>query len=67
MMREVEKIEKAVAHLSRKDLARFRAWYDEFEAKVWDQQFEEDVQAGKLDKLADEAVKDFHAGRCTEL
>ena len=53
-MSEVEKIEKAVAHLSRKDLARFRAWYDKFEAKVWDQQFEEDGQAGKLDKLADE-------------
>ncbi len=46
MMSEVEKIEKAVSHLSRKDLARFRAWYDEFEAKVWDRQFEDDVQAG---------------------
>ena len=67
MMSQVEQIEKAVAHLSRKDLARFRAWYDEFEAKVWDQQFEEDVQAGKLDKLADKAVKDFHDGRFTEL
>jgi hypothetical protein len=67
MMSEVEKIEKAVTHLSRKDLARCRAWYDEFEAKVWDRQFEDDVQAGKLDKLAAEAVKDFHAGRYTEL
>ena len=60
-------IEAAVADLSAAELARFRAWFDKFDAQAWDKQFEEDVRAGKLDKLADQAVKEFKAGRCTEL
>ena len=67
MISEVEKIERAITRLSPEDLSRFRAWYDQFESKMWDLKFEEDVQAGKLDNLADKAIKDFQAGRCTEL
>jgi hypothetical protein len=66
-MTTVKEIESAVARLSREELARFRAWYEEFEAESWDRQIEEDVLAGKLDKLADQAVERFQAGRCTEL
>ena len=39
----------------------------EFEAQVWDKQIEEDIEAGKLDRLAEEALADFEANRCTEL
>ena len=63
----VEEIRSAVAHLSREELARFCGWFDQFEAETWDKQIEEDVQTGKLDKLADQAVKQFEEGRCTEL
>jgi hypothetical protein len=66
-MTTVEEIESAVARLSREELAHFRAWFEEFEAEAWDRRIEEDLQAGKLDKLADEAVERFRAGRCTEL
>ena len=63
----VEEIENAVTCLSRKDLARFRAWYDEFEAKVWDRQFDADAKEGRLDKIADQAIEDFRKGLCTKL
>jgi hypothetical protein len=33
----------------------------------WDEQLEKDVQSGKLDHLADQALKDLKEGRCTEL
>ena len=63
----VQKIEKAVAHLPKVDLDQFRSWFEKFDAKQWDNQFENDVLSGKLDGLADQALKDFEEGRCTEL
>jgi hypothetical protein len=39
----------------------------EFDADAWDRQFEEDVSAGRLDALADEALLDLREGRITEL
>ena len=65
-MLTVQEIEKAVAHLPRPDLDKFRAWFDTFDADAWDKQFEEDVQSGKLDRLADQALGDLNRGRCTE-
>ena len=66
-MQTVEDIEKAIISLPKKDLARLRKWYDEFEAQLWDQSLEDDARAGKLDRLADKAIRDFKAGRCSEL
>ena len=61
-MPAVQEIQADVAHLSPDELARFRAWFEEFDAKVWDKQIEEDVKLGKLDHLANQAIADFHAG-----
>ncbi len=66
-MSTVQEIERAVSQLPAEDLARFRAWFAEFDAGVWDQQFVEDVAAGHLDVLADEALQDLQEGRCSEL
>ena len=66
-MQMVQEVQLAVSQLSLEELARFREWFDEFEAKVWDKQFEADAQSGKLDKLANQAIADFHAGKCKEL
>jgi hypothetical protein len=60
-------IESAVAGLQPDELAKFRAWFVEFDAEVWDRQFEEDVRAGRLDDLAKEALDDYREGRTTEL
>ncbi len=66
-MSTVFEIENAVPKLSRSELAAFRDWFLGFDAAAWDNQFEEDVAAGRLDALADEAVADLRAGRCTDL
>lgn len=66
-MSTVPEIESAVRALSPQDLAAFRKWFVEFDACLWDQEFEDDVAQGRLDRLADEALRDLQAGRCSEL
>jgi hypothetical protein len=66
-MSSVQEIQDAVRHLSAEELAAFREWFAEFDAILWDRQIEADVAAGRLDKLADEALQDFREGRCTDL
>ena len=65
-MRTVEQIEDAVRRLSSGELAEFRTWFAEFDGALWDRQIEEDVAAGRLDALADEALSDLGEGRCTD-
>ena len=66
-MQAVQKLQSAVSQLSAEELSRFRAWFDEFDAEVWDGQFEEDVESGKLDRLANRAIANFRAGKCKQL
>jgi len=66
-MPTVEEIKSAISHLPRKEVVRLSAWFEDFEAKEWDQEFEEDIQNGKLDKLAKQAIKEFQEGKCTKL
>jgi hypothetical protein len=66
-MTTVEEIEEAVEKLSPDKLAKFRAWFEEFEATRFDLKIEQDAKSGKLDKLAGEAIADFRKGRAREL
>jgi hypothetical protein len=66
-MTKVEDIENAVAQLAPNELARFRAWFEEFDAACFDEKIERDAKAGKFDRLADEAIVDYRAGRARKL
>jgi len=66
-MSTIQEIETAIRRLPPNDLAAFRAWFAEFDAAMWDREFEEDVAAGRLDQLAGEALQDLREGRCTDL
>jgi hypothetical protein len=66
-MTTVQEIEKAVRRLPERDLDSFRSWFEEFDARAWDKQFEHDIQSGRLDALADQAVKDLKTKRCARL
>ncbi len=66
-MSTIEEIERAVRKLPPEQLAAFRAWFAEFDAEIWDRRIEDDVAAGRLDSLADEALRDLQEGRTTEL
>jgi len=63
----IHEIEQAITELSPKEMARFRKWFEEFDAQAWDEQFERDVKSGKLVKLANKAIADFNAGKAREL
>ena len=65
-MSKLEAIEKRVSGLSAQELAEFRQWFTEFDAAAWDRQIERDVKTGKLDSLADEALRAHSAGKSTE-
>ncbi len=66
-MSNVERIEEQVSNLSAAELARFRAWYAEFDAAAWDKQVEHDVAAGKLDAIADRAAQEHRLGQTRSL
>jgi len=63
----IEDLEQAVAKLAPDDLARFRAWFEEFDAARFDQKIERDAKAGRLDRLAEAAIDDLRKGRAREL
>jgi len=66
-MPTVAEISGAVRRLPKRDLAKFRKWFVKYDAAAWDRQLERDVLAGRLDKLAREALRDLRAGRTTDL
>ena len=66
-MTKVKKLEKEIQELSRQELAAFGRWFNRFDAAAWGRQFEEDSQAGKLDRFAEEAISEHDAGKSREL
>jgi hypothetical protein len=66
-MTNLERLEQDVQRLSPDELAAFRAWFAEYDWAAWDRQLEEDVAAGRLDRLADEALEEHRAGRTKPL
>ena len=62
-MTSVDQIEKAILELPPQELRKLSAWIAELDQERWDDQLAQDVAAGKLDRLAEEAIRDFQAGR----
>ena len=58
-MNNIQDIEAAVEQLAPEQRAQFRAWFAAFDSQEWDQQMEQDLGAGRLDWLADEAIADL--------
>jgi len=66
-MTTVAEISGAVRRLPKRELAKFRKWFAEFDAAAWDREFEEDVASGRLEALAREALRDDRSSRTREL
>ncbi|HEX9322800.1 MAG TPA: hypothetical protein VF913_11855 [Xanthobacteraceae bacterium] len=66
-MGKFEEIKRAVSSLGAEELAKFRAWFEKFDAGRFDEKIERDAQSGKLDGLADEALAEFRKGGAREL
>ncbi len=67
MQISVKEIQEAITALSPEELSRFRRWFEEFDAQRWDEEFERDARAGRLDKIAEEALQAYRAGDVREL
>jgi hypothetical protein len=61
-MDKIEKIGREIREFSPSELAAFRKWFHDFDAGAWDRQIEEDVHAGKLDALAEVALRTLAGG-----
>ena len=64
-MSTIKELESAVQRLSETKFVTFRNWFLEYDARQWDQQFQADAQAGRLDWLAEEARREAEDGHCT--
>jgi urease accessory protein UreF len=66
-MSTVVDIEKALQALPVEDARKVADWLQQYLDEKWDKQIDADIAAGKLDKLADKAMQDYHAGRIKPL
>ena len=66
-MTKIEKIEEEIRRLNRDELTDLRNWFREYDADEWDREIEDDIRAGKLDKLAEEALVEHRAGKSKQL
>lgn len=66
-MTKVKKLEQEVEKLNRSELATFGRWFEAYDSGRWDREIEADVRAGKLEKLAKEALGAHKAGKSKEL
>jgi len=63
----LEELEKTITHLPPDELAKFREWFLDFDAAQFDKRIEADANDGRLDSLADAALKDHADGKSTPL
>ena len=63
----VNEIAKAISQINPRELADFRAWFEEYDAAQFDLEIERDAQMGRLDSLAEQALSDFRKGNAREL
>ena len=66
-MSTVTEIEAAIAQLPKDEFWKLTDRLIALREEEWDRQIEKDAESGKLDKLFDQADRDFEAGRCKEL
>jgi hypothetical protein len=64
---KIERLEQEIRALSAEELTALRRWFIEYDAEAWDREIEADVKSGKLDRLAEEALRDHAEGRTKRL
>lgn len=63
----IEELQKGIESLKPDELARFRAWYEQFDGALFDAKIERDANNGTLDRVFAKSEKDFRAGRFREI
>ena len=63
----IKEIEVEIARLPATDVAELSTWLAEYQAQLWDEQIERDLEAGRLDRLLDDVAKEVAAGMARPL
>jgi hypothetical protein len=63
VMSTVEQIEQAIQKLPREEFFRLHEWIRDRFDDEWDKQMEEDARSGRLDRVAQEAIAEYRAGK----
>ena len=66
-MNRIQNIEHEIKKLTSDELSAFRAWFIKYDSEIWDEQIEDDIISGKLDKLAQEAISAHKKGRSKQI
>jgi len=56
-MSKVDYVESEIRKMNPRELAEFRSWFLEFDAREWDEEIEADARSGRLEKFAEKARK----------
>lgn len=57
MMTKVTELQRAILDLTESEYSELVSWLRDQDWERWEQEFDRDVRAGKLDSLADEALE----------
>ena len=63
MAKNAQEISEEIMQLPQDQLQTFREWYEVFDSEKWDDQIASDASDGKLDNIADIAMKEYKAGK----
>ena len=63
----IQQIESAILELPPSEFRRVIDWLLDLAYQRWDEELERDIEAGKLDLLAQEAIEDFENGFCKQI
>ena len=66
IMSNLEQIEAAILSLPLNEFEKLRLWLLDLDYERWNEQIEQDVEEGKLESLAQEAIADFEAANLTD-
>lgn len=66
-MSNLEQIEAAILSLPSNEFEQLRVWFLDLDYSHWDDQIQQDIEDGKLETLAQEAIAEFEAGHCREI
>lgn len=63
----IQQIESAILELPSSEFRQVIDWLLDLDYQRWDEELERDIEAGKLDFLAQESIEDFENGFCKQI
>ena len=52
-------IEEEIKGLPQNEFSKLREWFSRYDSEIWDKQISTDSKIGKLDNLAEQAIRDY--------